>query len=107
MANKRQKDRVTAAQFDQALLEEIQQKRGLNIPVNALSSAVTFCVMVQNRLFGVRLADKRTATFNEAFKQLMEDAQVERAQHKLQQEEAARQADNKIVMPGQRGFRSN
>jgi hypothetical protein len=107
MANKRQKDRVTANQFDQALLEEIQQKRGMNIPVNALSSAVTFAIMIHNRLFGVRTAAQRSGPFNEAFERLMTDAKAERAAYAIQQEQEQKKlADqSRIVLPT--GFRNN
>ena len=98
---KGQKDRVTVNQFDIALTEEIQHARGMHVQTNMVSNAAMFALMLRKRLYG---EVKMVAAASAVVTRLMEDAKVERAEYELQQREAARRAERKIVLPGEPRF---
>jgi len=98
---KKQKDRVTAAQFDQAIFEEIAHARGLNVPSNALSSALTFGELISKRLFGERPARNRSTAYLEMYKEVVDLAREERRQAILKAREAQQAAEQRIIIPGQ------
>ena len=101
---KRQKDRITACQFDQALIEKIRNIQSLNIPRNAVASAMTFTESVGIALFGVREPSKRSPGYVDLLKKVIEDARCERATYDLEQRELAEAERRRIVMPGQPEF---
>jgi hypothetical protein len=106
----KQQKRATANQFDQALLEQIESVSHMNVPHNALASAVTFCNLVGDRLYGERLFEKRSEAFKAVFQRVIKDAQVERAEFEMKMKEAARQAQEqqpRIIMPGMRNPTKN
>jgi len=97
------RDHVTAAQFETALIEEVRKAQGMNIPRNSISSVVAFCLMFESRLFGPRDPKKRTASFNAMVSGVIEDAKVERAQAELKEREsteATEAAKHKILLTG-------
>ena len=96
---KGQKQRFTQAQFDQALIDQIERARNLNLPVNALSSAATFTVLVGLRLFGKDC--KRSAALTETLGDLIKEAKAERAQEEIARESTSLALPrNRIVVPG-------
>jgi hypothetical protein len=101
---KRQKDRVTAAQFDQALLEQIEHYRNTNVSANQLASVATFAELLGRRLFGTRGPAKRTAGFTECFNKLIGDAKVERYEARERERAATEAAKRSVLMPGDPGF---
>jgi hypothetical protein len=96
---KRQKTRVTANQFDQALVEQIEHARGMNIPINAVMSAAAFTELAGKRLFGERDQAKRSVAVRTALSKLMEDARVERAQWQMEQDRLRKQQESRIILP--------
>ena len=103
----KQKVRITANQFDQALLEQIEHARNLNIPANAISSAACFCDLVAKRLFGLREPSKRSEALIKAFQKVLEDARVERAEYETKmreqlrrKQETKRASQSRIIVPG-------
>ncbi len=92
---KRQKSRVTLAQFDQALIEEIAHTCLMNVPLNAVVSAALFTVMVSHRLFGKDR--KHSDEYERALQDLIEDTRRVRAEAAAQ-EVAERQ--NRVIIPG-------
>lgn len=100
----KQKDRITANQFDQALMEQISHVRSMNINVIELSSATMYTLMVRKRLYGDA---KMSAGPSQAISRVVEDAKVARATFEMQQkqqQEAAqqdeRQPERRIILPG-------
>jgi len=93
--------RVTANQFDTALLEQIAHAKGMNVSPNVISHAVTFCVLVGNRLYGERRQDARSEAFKTAFQQVFEDARVERAEYAMKERQQKIDSERRIVVPGQ------
>lgn len=80
----KQKERITANQFDQVLLEQIN--------------------LLTKKLFGGRDSSKHSLEFVEALHRLIEDARVERAEYEMKEREARRkqEADKpRIILPGQ------
>lgn len=103
----RKKNRITATQFDIALAEEIAHARNMNVPTNSVSGAAAFVLMLRKRLYGpdCKLLD---AT-NEAMSRLMRDAQAERAQYELEEQERRRQAQQakpRVIVPGDPRFQN-
>jgi hypothetical protein len=101
---KRQKDRITAVQFDQALLEQIEHYRDTNVSKNQLASVATFAELLGRKLFGQRETDKRAPGFREVFNRLIDDAKVERYEAQEQQRREEEAAKRKLVLPGDAGF---
>ena len=98
-----QKLRITKNQFDQAIAEEITHARGMNIPTNMVSNAVMFSLMLRKRLYGdVKMIDS-TAT---VVSRLMNDAKAERAEYDIRQKEAARQQEQRVIVPGDPRYRN-
>lgn len=102
---KKQKDRVTANQLEQALLEQVEYVSHMNVSRNLISNNVTFCEMLVTRLFGQRDPGKRTDAYKEMVRKTIEDAQVERAEFELKMKEQRAAQERKIVVPGQSGPR--
>src|ERR1017187_100041 len=102
---KRQKDRITACQLDQAIIEKIHHIQSLNIPRNAVASSMTFAESIAITLFGVREPSKRSPGYVDLLKKVIEDARVERATYDLEQRELAEAERRRIVVPGQSGFK--
>lgn len=98
---KHPKSKFTANQLDQALVEEIELKRKMRFPVNAISSAAMFCDMVIQRLCGPREMSKRSAVFQETFTRLIEDAKVERAEYTMKERQQRVDNQRRIIVPGQ------
>jgi hypothetical protein len=96
----KQKDRVTVAQFDQALMEQISHVRSMNVNVIELASCTMYTLMVRKRLFGeLKLARGPS----EAIGRLMEDAKIARAQYEMQAQETAKRQERqerRIIVPG-------
>jgi hypothetical protein len=97
------KSRITANQFDQALMEEIAHARNMNVQTNMVSNACMFALMLRKRLYG---EVKPVAAVSEAVTRLMQDAKAERAKYELRQQEAARQAEQRVIVPGDPRFRN-
>jgi hypothetical protein len=98
-----QKSRVTANQFDQGLVEEITHARGINVTTNMVSNAVMFSLMVRKRLYGdVKMTDSASTVVS----RLMQDAKAERAEYEIRQKEAARQQEQRVIIPGDPRFRN-
>jgi hypothetical protein len=95
---KGQKQRFTQAQFDQALIDQIEHARNINLPVNALSSAATFTALVGLRLFGKDC--KRSAALTQTLGDLIAEAKAERAQEEIARESTLALPRNRIVVPG-------
>ena len=95
---KGQKQRFTQAQFDQALVDQIEHARNINLPVNALSSAATFTALVGLRLFGKDC--KRSVALTQTLGDLIKEATAERAQEELSRESTLALPRNRIVVPG-------
>ena len=97
---KGQKQRFTQAQFDQALIDQIEHARNINLPVNALSSAATFTALVGLRLFGKDC--KRSAALTKTLGDLIAEAKAERAAEEIARESTSSLAlpRNRIVVPG-------
>ena len=94
---KKPKDRITAAQFDQALMEQISHVRSMNVNVIELCSCTMYTLMVRKRLFGeLNLARVPSETIG----RLMEDAKVARAQYEMQAQDAAKRQERRIIVPG-------
>src|SRR5580698_251780 len=92
-----QKSRVTANQFDQALVEEIAYARGMNVQANMVSNAVMFTLMLRKRLFGdVKMTDSASTVVA----RLMNDVRAERAEYEIRQKEAARRQEQRVIIPG-------
>jgi hypothetical protein len=98
---------ITGSQFDRALLEQIQHARGMNVPINAVSSAAMFTMLVGNRLFGERPQEAHSPEFQRAFKNLVQDAIDERARIKAEemrdqqrQQQQKAEADGGVRTPG-------
>jgi hypothetical protein len=103
---KRQKTRATAAQFDQALLEQTKHVQGLNIPRNMISSAVMFAELVGRRLFGERLPKDRSPEFMKKIVEVMDDAKTEREQEAARAREQMKKVADvqpRIIIPGRGG----
>ena len=100
MKGQKQKQRFTQAQFDQALIDQIEHARNINLPVNALSSAATFTALVGLRLFGKDC--KRSAGLTKTLGDLITEAKAERAQEEIARESTSSLAlpRNRIVVPG-------
>lgn len=105
---KKQKDRCTVAQFDQALTEQIEHARGMNVPINAISSAASFTLLVLARLFGDNR--KMSPALTEVFTKLRADAASERIAQQQEQrrleKEAKERERTQVIMPGTPGFRN-
>jgi adenosyl cobinamide kinase/adenosyl cobinamide phosphate guanylyltransferase len=101
-----QKSRITANQFDQALIEEITHARAMNVQTNMVSNAVMFSLMLRKRLYGdVKMIDGVSTVVA----RLMNDAKAERAEYEIRQKEAARQQEqqrNRVIIPGDPRFRN-
>ena len=98
-----QKLRVTTNQFDQALIEEITHARGMNNPTNLVSNAVMFSLMLRKRLYGdVKMTDAAATSVS----RLMNDAKAERAEYEIRQKEAARQQEQRVIIPGDPRYRN-
>jgi hypothetical protein len=96
---KGQKTRFTQAQFDQALVDQIEHARNINLPVNALSSAATFAALVGLRLFGKEY--KQSAALTQTLGDLIAEAKAERAQEELSREATSLALPrNRIIVPG-------
>jgi tRNA(Glu) U13 pseudouridine synthase TruD len=102
---KKQKDRVTANQLEQALLEQVEYVSHMNVSRNVISNNVTFCEMLVGRLFGPRDPGKRTEAYKRMVQKVMEDARVERAEFEMRMKEQRAAQERKIVLPGQPGPR--
>ena len=100
MKGQKQKQRFTQAQFDQALIDQIEHARNINLPVNALSSAATFTALVGLRLLGKEY--KRSAALTRTLGDLIAEAKAERAQEEIARESTSSLAlpRNRIVVPG-------
>lgn len=98
------RDRITSTQFDTALLEEITHCRTLNVPTNSVSSAASFTLMVRKRLYGADC--KLTEATNAALSRLIADAKAERAQHEIEERERQKQAQRRVILPGDQRFRN-
>ena len=100
MKGQKQKQRFTQAQFDQALIDQIEHARNINLPVNALSSAATFTALVGLRLFGKDC--KRSVALTKTLGDLIAEAKAERAQEEIARESTSSLAlpRNRIVVPG-------
>lgn len=99
---KKERARATALQFEQALLEQINHARSMNVPVNAVSSAAMFTLLVGDRLYGSRQANQRTTEFNDTLAKLVSDARDERARERAEAQRAqAQQTLNKprVILP--------
>lgn len=107
----KQKERITANQFDQALLEQINHYRGMNVHKNSLAASVCFADLLAKKIFGFRAPATRSPEFIKALNQLVEDARVERAEYEMKEREAQaeekRRQQSRIIMPGQPGSRGN
>ena len=98
-----QKLRVTTNQFDQALTEEIAHARGMNVQTNMVSNAVMFSLMLRKRLYGdVKMLDSASTIVA----RLMNDAKAERAEYEIRQKEAARQQEQRVIVPGDPRYRN-
>jgi len=90
--------KITAAEYDEAVVSEIKHIRGnLNVPKNAISQVFTFANILGNRMYGVRNQDERTAEFNELFKLVITEAVEER---KAQDSQSVASASNLRRTPG-------
>jgi hypothetical protein len=98
------KTRLTANQFDRSLAEEIHHARMMNIPVNAISSAVMFTLMVRKRLYGTDA--KLSGELNTVVGQLMKDAKEARAIEELNQQAQQKQQEARLIVPGDPRFRN-
>lgn len=98
-----QKSRVTANQFDQALIEEIAHARGMNVQANMVSNAVMFTLMLRKRVYGdVKMTDGASTVVS----RLMNDAKAERAEYEIRQKEAVRQQEQRVIVPGDPRYRN-
>jgi hypothetical protein len=100
---KKQKDRVTANQLEQALLEQVEYVSHMNVSRNVISNNVTFCELLIGRLFGPREPSKRTEACKQMVQKVMEDARVERAEFEMKMKEQRAAQERKIIVPGQAG----
>jgi hypothetical protein len=94
----RTRNRVTAAQFEDALLEEVTHAQGMNIPRNVISNCTSFCVLLEAKLFGKR-DPVRSASFNAMLQHVVEDARVERAEQETKWREQRKAEESRIVRP--------
>jgi|HubBroStandDraft_5_1064220.scaffolds.fasta_scaffold949313_2 hypothetical protein len=98
-----QKSRVTANQFDQALIEEIAHARGMNVQTNMVSNAVMFTLMLRKRVYGdVKMTDSASTVVA----RLMNDVRAERAEYEIRQKEAARRQEQRVIIPGDPRYRN-
>jgi hypothetical protein len=102
------KHRTTATflQFETALLEEIRHQRQTNVPVNALSSAAAFALLVASRLYG--RDRKLSSIFKAEYVDLVAEARrVREEAERMAQEELRRQraqaeeSRSRLIIPGQ------
>ena len=93
------RNRVTASQFEDALLMEVTHAQGMNIPRNVISNCVSFCVLFEAKLFGRRDPAKRSASFNTMLQRVVEDARVERAEQETKWREQRKAEESRIVRP--------
>lgn len=93
--------RATPAQYETALLEEISRARMTNIPLNSLSGAVSFSIMVLRRLFPGHTS--LGAELEGTYRSLAAEAQMEREQHErdLQKrlQDAKTDMERRVVLP--------
>lgn len=98
----KQSIRFTASRLDAAILEEIRHQRISNVPVNAISSAATFTLMVAQRLFGKgRQIDP---ALQECVRDLIADTRRVRAEAEIMERaerEKQRAAAPRVILTGQ------
>ena len=92
----KRRSHATALQMEQAILEQMKHARGMNVPINSILnsilSAVSFSILVHNRLFGER---DLSSDFRDAYLDLTAAARAEREQWRKTQE----QTQSKIILP--------
>ena len=100
------KTRVTRAQMDAAVIEQIAHARSLNVDINSVCMCALFVEATNRRLYGER---KPGSALNEVIQQLIRDARVARAEAEFKAKQGAEQAAREeterrkmIVMPGGR-----
>ena len=94
------KTRCTAAQLDQAIVEEVEYLATQIVSKNLLSSVMMFAVLVSNRLFGERKPDVRSQAFRDCLQRVMLDAKAERAEAEIMERKRQLASENRIVVPG-------
>lgn len=99
---KKPKPHATAQQYEDALLAQIAHARGQNVPINAISSAVSFSILVLTRLFPGRAGcEALKQEFNVLRAEAVEErAQAERDERKRVQD-AKEALSRRIIIPGQ------
>jgi len=97
-AIKAPKDRATATQIEKALCEEIAHARGMNVPVNMLSNAASFTLLVLKRLWGgQRVMSQELQAVYEALRQ---EAVEERKRIQAEQAEQYQKEQSRVIVPG-------
>jgi hypothetical protein len=99
---KKPKPHTTAQQFEDALLEQIKHARGQNVPINAISSAASFSILVLTRLFpGKTAGDALKAEFVQLRTDAIEERLEAQRQERKQEQEAKEAQARRIIIPGQ------